>query len=76
MTKIVYAQVTAATSVAVIKAGDPWDGDDPLVRAHPDLFGPQPPEESVRRTADRSDRPAVEQASRAPGERRGGVRRG
>lgn len=67
MPKAVYAQVTVATAVAVVKAGDPWDPEDPLVVAHPDLFGPEPPEDSIRRTV---NRPVVEQATRNPGERR------
>jgi hypothetical protein len=72
MPNAVYAQATVATPVAVICAGDPWDPDDPVVREHPDLFGPEPPEESIRRTT--APRPPVERATRAPGERRGVIR--
>lgn len=46
-----------------IQLGAAWAADDPLVAAHPDLFGPPA---NVNRTS----RP-VETATRAPGERRG-----
>jgi hypothetical protein len=71
---IVYAQESVATSMAVIRAGDPWDSQDPLVAAHPDLFGPEPPPHSVRRTTEARPAGVVESATRAPGERRGGHR--
>ena len=46
-----------------VTRGEAWDGSDPLVKAHPDLFGDDPG--ALRRTV-----APVEQATRAPGERR------
>jgi hypothetical protein len=48
--------------------GEPWVADDPFVLAHPDLFRADP--KNPKRTV--APRPAVEQATAAPGERRGG----
>lgn len=53
-----------------VPAGEPWDADDPLVRAHPDLFDTEPAK--VHRTT----AGPVEQATAAPGERRTVRRRG
>ena len=69
--RIVYARDTLATGTAdgltvSLVAGDPWDAADPLVRQRPELFGPEPPPQSIRRTA----APVIEQATAAPGERR------
>lgn len=50
MPRIVWAQATVATAEVVLRAGDPWDASDPVVQARPDLFGPEPPAESIRRT--------------------------
>lgn len=47
-------------SVRVLE-GEVFAKDDPLVKTYPKLFGPQP----------RSQRVAVEQATAAPGEKRG-----
>lgn len=72
--KIVYAKegvvVAHAGQRVPIRPGEPWDGDDPLVKAHPEMFADGP--SSVRTTRDPSgvtDVP-VEQAARAPGEKR------
>ena len=45
--------------------GDVWDADDPFVKAHPELFSVEPTK--VKRTAPTK----VEQATAAPGEKRG-----
>jgi hypothetical protein len=47
-----------------IRKGDLFASDDPIVRKHPKLFGPV----EVRRTG---PAPRVEQATAAPGEKRG-----
>jgi hypothetical protein len=72
--KIVYANKNAVVAHSglriVVRAGEPWDGDDPLVKSHPDLFVDGPA--SVRTTRDPSgvtDVP-VERATQAPGEKR------
>ncbi len=46
---------------------EPWVADDPFVKAHPELFRASP--SNPKRTV--PERPAVEQATAAPGERRG-----
>lgn len=72
--KIVYAKeprVIAFGGMRVtLRPGDPWDGDDPLVQAHPDAFvdGPRVVR-STRNSGGVIDVP-VEQATRAPGEKR------
>jgi hypothetical protein len=53
--------------------GDTWDADDPFVKAHPDWFDDNPP--VVRSTTGNPPQAPVEQATRAPGERRT-IRRG
>jgi hypothetical protein len=50
-----------------LTADEPWAADDPFVRAHPELFVAHP--SNPKRTV--APRPAVEQATAAPGERRG-----
>ena len=64
-------QRLALTSIVyLLTAGEPWAADDPLVRERPHLFSAEPPAPNFpRRSA-----PAVEQATSAPGERRGGRR--
>lgn len=52
-----------SASIVVVK-GDLYAGDDPLVKKHPSLFGPV----TVKRSGP-ADR--VEQATAAPGEKRG-----
>lgn len=63
-----YVYATATTIVGPgrvrIYEGEVWAADDPVVKAHPDLFSDTP--SKLRRTA-----PApVETASAAPGEKR------
>lgn len=53
-----------------LHAGEVWAADDPFVLAQPHFFGPSP---AVRRTAP-APAPPIEQATRAPGERRGATR--
>jgi len=70
--RYVYAagtlSVRAEPEPVRLVAGEAWDADDPFVRAHPDLFTDAPL--TVRRTVPaRVERP-VEQATRAPGEKR------
>lgn len=69
--KIVYAKeprVIAFGGMRInLAPGEPWDGDDPLVKAHPDAFVPGPAK--VRTTRDPSgliDVPA-EPAPKRPG---------
>jgi hypothetical protein len=55
-----------------IPRGSAWDATDPLVEAHPGLFSAD--DRFVNRTVPRreaaaADEPAVERATRAPGER-------
>jgi hypothetical protein len=81
---IVYATVSASVPLpdggtAGVGAGTHWRADDPVVKAAPagmfspdpryglNWYGPPPPEMAE---------PPVEQATSAPGERRGAVRRG
>jgi hypothetical protein len=67
------SSITIAISSAVvthrgerisIQAGTAWDAADPVVRAHPEMFS------TDARYLRRSE-PLVEQATAAPGERRG-----
>ena len=59
--------VDPATGLIVrVQEGEPWAAGDPFVKAFPDLFGVQP--ERIRRTV--PFQPPVEQASKAPGEKR------
>jgi len=75
---IVFAQASLSAGSPVdrvrLKAGEPWWADDPFVLANPDLFGQYPPDLRMVRGA-RGASVTVEQATAAPGERRG-VRRG
>lgn len=73
--KLAYpnANCSAADSEGVtypLRENEPWDANDPLVLAHPDLFSDEPTR--VMRTV---HAPVVEQATRAPGEQRN-IRRG
>lgn len=47
-----------------LRIGDAWTANDPVVEAHPELFSEVPTD--VKRSA-----PDVEQATAAPGEKRG-----
>jgi len=69
---IVFALSTCSTTdpdsgiIIRIVEGEPWAAGDPFVKARPDLFGAQP--ERIRRTI--PYQPVIEQASKAPGEKR------
>lgn len=69
---IVFALATLATTdpatglIVRTVEGEPWAAQDPFVKARPDLFGDQP--ERIRRTV--AFVPIIEQASKAPGEKR------
>lgn len=78
---IVYANSTGGVGdptrpgivVRTVK-GEPWDADDPFVKARPQLFDAEPP--FIRTTvARKAPTMAVEQATAAPGETRN-TRRG
>lgn len=47
----------------VIRKGEAWDADSPVVKAHPDLFSTDPSR------ARGTERRPVEQSTRAPGEK-------
>ena len=70
MSSITFAAITGSVrygeSTIRLVAGQPWDGDDPFVKQRPDLFDSTP--SFVHRTAPTGV--IVEQATRAPGERR------
>jgi hypothetical protein len=51
----------------VIKRGEAWDADDPIVVANPSLFTADPGR--ARSTTGRKPSPTVEQTTRAPGEK-------
>ena len=75
---LVYAKATVWVSSSVqLREGEAWYADDPLVKRRPDLFTDTP--RIVRTTLSRqqiAEREApVEQATRAPGERRATRRR-
>jgi|GEM_PF-1509560 hypothetical protein len=69
---IVFALSTCSTTdpqtglIIRVVEGEPWAANDPFVKARPDLFGAQP--ERIRRTIPAA--PVIEQASKAPGEKR------
>lgn len=67
---LVFVQATISVRnthtglITTLIEGEAWWADDPFVRARPEFFGPVP-------AKIRGDRPAVvEQASKAPGEKR------
>jgi hypothetical protein len=51
----------------VIRKGEAWDADDPIVKANPSLFSTDPG--NARTTALRPAERPVEQATKAPGEK-------
>lgn len=51
----------------VVRRGEAWDADDPVVKANPSMFSADPA--AARQTRLRSRDEVVEQATRAPGER-------
>lgn len=72
--RVVYA--TATCSVAMpqggqlqVREGSHWPEDDPLVRAHPDLFSDDPAAGLMYSRKPAEEAP-VEQATAGPGERR------
>lgn len=75
MSDIVYAKANGVLAHGgyrvTVRAGEPWDANDPLVQHYPDSFAEHLP--AVRSTQDprgyREYEP-VERATRAPGERR------
>lgn len=66
--QIVFVQGTVSVRnthtnmVVTLREGDAWWASDPFVQARPEFFGPVPPK--IRGEA------PVEQASKAPGEKR------
>jgi hypothetical protein len=73
--RIVFARESAVLHDAQglpwsIRAGQPWRADDPLVAHHPSAFADEPEEKHVGSTRPGRSTLDVEQASRAPGERR------
>jgi hypothetical protein len=68
--KYVFAASTCAVEWSPrpvrLKAGEAWDASDPFVKANPQHFVAEP--SKPRRTVAPS--PVVEQATKAPGERR------
>lgn len=74
---IVYATGTRHIGSGVVRKGSHWPDDDPVVLAHPDLFSTDPRYGlSFSAKPDgfddpvRDAEPPVEQATRAPGEKR------
>jgi hypothetical protein len=66
---VVYATVSTWVSPTVfIHAGEIWVADDPVVKAHPECFTTDPTA-YAKGTVERGEQP-VEQATRAPGEKR------
>jgi hypothetical protein len=69
---IVFALSTCSTTdpatglIVRVSEGEPWAASDPFVKAKPELFGAVP--KRIRRTV--PFQPPVEQASKAPGEKR------
>ena len=67
---LVYGLVAAVTYVdgqrVSVVVDEPWDADDPVVKARPDLFTPAP---------SKVNKSTVEKATQAPGEKRN-TRRG
>jgi len=69
---VVFATATTyATETILVREGEPWAADDPLVINRPDLFTANP-DRFVRRTVPPPVFPAVEQATAEPGEQRRG----
>jgi hypothetical protein len=69
--KVVYAKSTTSVMgehgmVTRLTKGEPWDGDDPIVKQHPTFFADNP----VLVKTSRKGWEVVEQATAAPGEKR------
>ena len=60
-------QATIDGALAFFSPGMLYADDDPIVRKHPQYFGPATINSTVKRAAE----PRVEQATAAPGEKRG-----
>jgi hypothetical protein len=80
--QVVYAKTTSSVGTSdggqfIVRGGEHWPADDPIVLAHPSLFSADP-----RFGLSYSARPAemaeapVEQVTAGPGEKRAAVRRG
>lgn len=68
--EVVYATATQHVGSGLVRKGTHWPADDPIVKAHPDLFSTDP-----RYGLSYSEQPEgwdapVEQATKAPGEKR------
>ncbi len=80
--EVVYARGGAQVTTAdggrfTVQGGQHWPADDPVVRARPDLFSTDPRYGMAFSTPPpEMSEPPVEQATSAPGEKRGQVRRG
>lgn len=77
MSKYVFARITGTVQGRAgtlrVREGSVWYADHPLVKEHPDLFSVDPPEVFPRGWTPpepKVDR-VVEQATAAPGEKRG-----
>lgn len=72
--EIVYATGTRHVGTGVVHKGSHWPADDPVVKAHPDLFSDDPRYGlSYSAQPEGWDAPEghpVEQATKAPGEKR------
>lgn len=67
---VVFAKFSAHVTESVqLHAGDAWNADDPLVRAHPDWFADTPANVKGSSTS-AHEAPAVETATADPGEKR------
>lgn len=70
--KVVFAKTSVVLAHGgqrvPVRAGEPWDGDDALVKSYPDMFIDTLA--SVRSTTDPRGFTEVETATRGPGEKR------
>lgn len=70
---VVFARTSAVVAHAgkriQVRAGEAWDGNDPLVASHRELFADAP--HALRNTTTERGFAEVEQATQAPGEKRG-----
>jgi hypothetical protein len=68
--EIVYATGTRHVGTGVVHKGSHWPADDPVVKAHPDLFSDDP-RYGLSYSAQPADFDApAETATKAPGEKR------
>jgi hypothetical protein len=65
--RLLVVAIAFATADEVFYAGDLVDADHPAVKKYPDSFGPL----VVQHPAQRGAGPVIEQATAAPGEKRG-----